>query len=71
MPTTKICKVCQQELASKSLKKHMEGHFQVKESCQDKKFSCNICDKIFTLKRQLQSHLRMHDQKGKVCKLFP
>ena len=68
MAGTIVCKVCQQELAFNSLKIHMEGHFQV----EDKKFSCNICDKMFTLKGQLQSHLRMHDdQKGIFCKLCP
>ena len=65
MSPTVFCDVCRQELTDSSLKKHMELHF----TNQDKKYECNVCEKIFYQEHALLSHSRMHKENKKQCKV--
>lgn len=69
-----ICEVCSRELSSKeNLKYHQisskHGKFALKSD--EKKFSCNQCDKVYLMKKQLHEHQRnTHvEQKFLTCKI--
>ncbi|KAG4075052.1 hypothetical protein HA402_008117 [Bradysia odoriphaga] len=60
------CQFCNEKLSSRyTLKTHLAVRHNVGD---DSNFSCNVCDKTFTLKSSLVVHAKLHTGKLHICR---